>query len=310
MTDVIGIQIRLASALGQTTGNYAYRLCDVDVVCDMRMPSLVPFETVRAGAQGTMASSQESLLSSPGPVRYETAGFTGGRDRRVFLETGPHGAEIGIAGVGCYTLAPDASVICLQRVADRARFGLVEECTLGAPLIVALALRDCWFLHAAAVAIDDRAAVIAGSSGSGKSTLAARLNRRQGWHRIADDLVALRFDEGSLVATSDYPQLKLPASSQSRQGPVRVDTIYLLRPAAAGERFGVRKIEKSEKLIALARHGVAARLFPAGLLDRHLAFCRAAAEAVNMVEVTYPHTVEALHRAVEVVSEPAVLGTP
>lgn len=303
MSDDTELQIHLADAVGAPVGEHVYRLCGIDVTCDLPLPSLASFKAGRRRPHGEPDSRCEPVLSSPAPARYETVGFTGGRERNVVLETGPDGARIEITGFGSYRLAPDGSSIALERLDAPAALALVEECTLGPPLIVALALRDCWFLHAAAVLIDGHTAVIAGPSGSGKSTLAAQLDREPGCRRIADDLIGLRAREGALVALSDYPQLKLAASCQSPHGPVGVETIYLLRPAADGELFGTRKIEKSAKVIALTRHGVAARLFPAGLLDRYLAFCRAAADTVNIVEIIYPHTEPALERAVELVKE-------
>lgn len=56
-------------------------------------------------------------------------------------------------------------------------------------------------LHATAVAIAGRAVLLVGQSGAGKSDLALRLIDR-GAALIADDQVALRVDEGVLVAQS------------------------------------------------------------------------------------------------------------
>jgi hypothetical protein len=293
------IQIRLADALGEARGPHRYGLCGLDIECNVSLPALQPFEADLSERRAT--SRVEPLLRSDQAVKYATTGFTGGRKRRVLLETRPEGATIEIQDFGRFSLSADGSIIALDHLVAPTARGLVEECTLGAPLIVSLALRDCWFLHAAAVVVGEHTVVFAGPSGSGKSTLAARLDCDVAYRRISDDLLGLCAGDGGLQAVSSFPQLKLPGGCQSRLPPSPVRTIFVLQPASDGEELAVRKLEKSEKLIALTRHGVAARLFPPRVLARHLAFCREAA-SVDMTEVVYPRTERALEQFIDLLA--------
>lgn len=304
----MSIQLRLADALGVPGTAARYRLCGIEIRCDVPLPSLSPFEVDGPRAGEATVLEAEPWLCASRVARCETRGVTGGLERRVVLETGPGGARIDIEGFGRYMLNTDGSVVALERLAGPTAVGLLEDCTLGPPLIVSLALRGCWFLHAAAVLVDGRAAAIAGPSGSGKSTLAARLDRAPGCRRMGDDLLGLRWDGQRLLALGDYPQLKLSPAQQWRQPPLNLDTVYLLRPAMHTERFAVRVVEKSEKLLVLTRHGVSSTLFPAPVLERHLAFCRNAAEAATVVEIVYPRNENALERAVDEILTPGPAG--
>ncbi len=307
----MGIQLNLAAALGESGGTFDYRVCGIELRTDYPLPSLAPFESRGAADSDARMGVPGGALSPDGTDRRETAGMAGGRERRVSLEAGPEGALIDIEGFGRYSLSTDGSIISLRELTAPPAPDLLEECTLGAPLLVGLALRGCWFLHASAVVVDGRAIVFAGPSGAGKSTLAARLDREAGCRRIADDLLGLRQSDGIVEAWPAFPQLKLPKASQPKPSRAVVGTIHILRPAAPGERFNTRVIEKSEKLLALVRHSVSTRLFPAGVLSRHLRFCHAAA-AVDMAEIVYPRTARALEEIVALVTKsgPAGHGPP
>ncbi|MDZ7841402.1 MAG: hypothetical protein U5R46_11390 [Gammaproteobacteria bacterium] len=299
----MGIQLNLAAALREPGDSHRYRVCGLQLCTDYPLPCLAPFGSPGGASDDAPARVHDAALSASGMDRRETTGMVGGRERRVSLEAVPEGAFIDIEGFGRYSLSADGSIITLLELVPPPEIELVEECTLGAPLIVGLALRECWFLHAATVVVDGRAVVFAGPSGSGKSTLAARLDHEPGCRRIADDLLGLRLSDGIVGAWPAYPQLKLPHASQPRLPTAAVGAIYILRPAAPSERFRIRRIEKSEKLIALVRHSVSARLFPAGVLSRHLEFCRAAA-LVEMTEIVYPRTERALEEIVSLVANP------
>lgn len=297
------IHLRVARALNLSPGDYWYRVCGVDVTCDVPVPALSSFRGAGpADAHGPL-ESPAALLKSEDTARYETVGLVGGLERRVVLETAPSGARLDVAGLGRYSLNPNATSITLDAVAAGATGSLMEECTLGPPLILGLALRDRWLLHAAAlVTHENRAVVIAGASGAGKSTLAAWLDRAEPYRRIADDLLGVKVDDEGVYAETGFPQLKLPAALQSAPETIEVAAVYLLRPPLDSGRFDTRELDSTDRLVTLAAHSVAARLFPDALLRRHLRFCSAVAHAVPMVEITYPHTERGLQAAAALVS--------
>lgn len=298
------IRLQLASALQQAGGDFGYRLCDIDVVCDLDMAVLAPFRVPDIVTSVGSPIEPGALLCCDSTSRCETTGFTGGRERPVVLRMGPSGASLEIGGAGRWSLSPDASNIALEQVEPGVVPAMVEECTLGAPLIIALALRGHWFLHASAVAVSGgRAVVLAGPSGAGKSTLAARLDGDRGCRRIADDMLGLMLDGGHVHTVGGFPQLKLPGTSQSPPARLRVAAIIALRPGAADEPLVTHRVMGASKVITLAAHSVAARLFPDRLLRRHLAFCHAAAADLPILDVAYPHSADALEAVSTLVVE-------
>jgi hypothetical protein len=169
--------------------------------------------------------------------------------------------------------------------------GTLVEAVLGPGLIVALALDDVFTLHASAVEVDSAAVLLLGESGAGKSTLARALGASPGCTRLADDVIPSVIAGGVMEVLPHYPQLKLPAALQYAAGkpehvPVRV--IYELQ--GSEEDVGPTLVEPAghrDATVMLAGHTVAARLFDAALLERHLAFCAAAAGAVPVRRVRF-----------------------
>jgi hypothetical protein len=79
---------------------------------------------------------------------------------------------------------------------------------LGPVLAVLLHQRNYLLLHASAVAVAGKAVLFLGSAGWGKSTMAATLHNR-GHGLVADDVAALRIEEGWPIVFPGFPQLKL-----------------------------------------------------------------------------------------------------
>jgi hypothetical protein len=148
---------------------------------------------------------------------------------------------------------------------------------VGGALPRAIAQRDQVVLHASAVAIDGRAAVMAGDSGAGKSTALAEM-LRMGCPMLTDDVTVLASDEKGRVAvlpgrreirlrpesaarlglgrTNHSPgaQMRrktiLPVPKDLRSAPAPLDRIYLLE-AGCGEDVGVTALSGSAKFDAL-----------------------------------------------------------
>jgi hypothetical protein len=72
-------------------------------------------------------------------------------------------------------------------------------------------------LHASAVGVGDRCAVIMGEPGIGKSTLATALSRR-GYLPVADDISAVSASNGVASVHLDLPRMKLAADALQRLG--------------------------------------------------------------------------------------------
>jgi hypothetical protein len=162
----------------------------------------------------------------------------------------------------------------------------LAELLLGAPLLLALALRGTFCLHGSAVLAPEGVVAFLGESGAGKSTLARELVRC-GMERIADDLLLVRSGSPP-VAIPRFPQPRLAPSEQPAAAPLEAPlaAIYLLGGHA--DRAQGERLASVAAALALARHTVAARLFDQDLLERHLAFAASLAAAAPVRHLRYP----------------------
>ncbi len=146
------------------------------------------------------ASSPEKIAarwSPSGAVREREVRHTDGdlllaidrHDGAGYLVDAPHH--------GRFLVAPDgAEVLCAPREDNP---GGAQAVLLGQVLTLAATLRGCEVLHAGAVAVGGRAALICAASGTGKSNLIARLVLA-GASLVADDAVAVAATGGKPVA--------------------------------------------------------------------------------------------------------------
>jgi len=224
---------------------------------------------------------------------YEGPGLDLGALRRVVSRLGASGQRlveyedgesfvVARGGRSVVRCAADAG----GRAPDSAR-----ERALGAPLVLALALRGVHLLHASAIAGPSGVVALSADSGVGKSTLAAGApTLGGGWERIADDQLPVRM-EGGPVALPHFPQLKLAASQgYPTDAPVRrpLRAVVELERVADQGLVEVERYAPAEATLALARATVAARLFDPDLLGKHLDACAAAAREIVVVRLRYP----------------------
>lgn len=197
-----------------------------------------------------------------------------------------------------FLVAPDGRWIRSSGGGDRSR---TRERALGPPLALALALRGTHLLHASAVLRRgigwDQAGVIAftAASGRGKSTLAAAAGRLAissslGFSRIADDQLPVRL-EAAPLALPHFPQLKLDESEQYPAGApnrLRLERVIEIEHGEGIPAVEVEALKPVEASLALARATVAARLFDADLLRRHLDGATLAARSLPVHRLRYP----------------------
>ena len=232
-------------------------------------------------------------------VVYKGTGWLGGHQRPLTCWSGSHGYRIHVAGMGEFAIDPEGRCIEQIDAAAGASPDLAVELLLGPVLTVALALRSVWCLHASAVVVNGGAVAFLGDSGAGKSTLAGYLGlqNHSGWQRIADDVLPVELGKESAVALPHFPQLKLPVNEQVGEDcPQRLplEAIYVIEASDHAVGVSWHPLDNKMATLALLSHTVAARLFDANLLRRHLSFCVEVAACVPVRRLVYPHRLESL----------------
>jgi len=187
------------------------------------------------GVPGLLLSSQQSR---PVDVRVHFGSmpswFEDGRTRRelwyVNPEHGPNGKprltawyfdghfHLEYADGTQFLIDTDGTRIWATWPAETLTLEDTATYLLGPVMGFALLLRGSISLHACAVAVRDRAVVIAGPAGSGKSTVAAYF-AEQGYRILAEDVVTLRDLGAEFLVQPAYPSIRLwPASVEALYG--------------------------------------------------------------------------------------------
>ena len=175
-----------------------------------------------------------------------------------------------------------------------------EERALGPPILLLLAARAIWALHASAAVVRGRLFVFLGESGRGKSTLAALAYPE--WERAADDLLPFELVRGRLVAHLDYPQLKLDPPRRIH-APTPVAALIALAGPGSAEEPQLAPLRPAETARLLLGQTVSARRYGPELLAAHLEACVSAATLVPAYTLELPRDLARLSEAGRCVSE-------
>lgn len=233
---------------------------------------------------------------SPRASSHRVEGFVGGRTRGVETWPVPTGTMLRVEGGREVFIASDGCAILFENEEEDVT-ALDREVLLGPALVLALASRRTFCLHASAAQFRGRTFIFLGESGQGKSTLAAYLSGegRRGWLRVADDILAVT-TSSRVEAWPHFPQLKLPVASQPGTDlPERVplEGFFLLQDKGRALP-GLKVLPHRQALQSLLGHTAGARLFDPRLLADHLVFCGEASGNVRVYALTYPHRRETL----------------
>lgn len=147
---------------------------------------------------------------------------------------------------------------------------------LGTALAFLLYQRGTFVLHGSAVARGGQVIGFVGEKGQGKSTLAAALYRH-GYELVADDLIALSFDDqGTPLVIPGFPQIKLwPDAARASLGedPDRLPLLaegFDKRARPVRERFVRRPLPLRRIYVLAAGPAVRARALPPQEAFAHL----------------------------------------
>lgn len=273
-----------------------YRLAARAFRFSCELPELQPFK-VHIGVEEKSAP----FVLHPGPASVppqwsaRARGLVAGAQREVEVEAVPGGIRMKVEGCGEYFIAPHGETI--ERQDRRAEWnGFDRQVILGPALVLALALRGVWSLHASAAMFRGITLVFLGESGQGKSTLTAHL-AGAGWRLVADDILPAEMDADGVRVLPHYPQLKLAADAQPGVGlPERLSlrSICVLEPAGENQPPALHQITAAQAARALLGHIAGTRLFGAALLKDHLEFSTRAAGRLGAYRLVYPHRRDAL----------------
>jgi hypothetical protein len=251
---------------------------------------LDPFRTDDKSVSAAFSAVPASLT-----MLSQTVGLVGGGMRSVETWSAPPGLIVKTAGGSDFYIAPDGSSI--QRIGTDDRWPRLDRDILVGPvLVLALALRGVWSLHASAVTCNGRALLFLGESGQGKSTLAGFLasGGDPESRLVSDDILPVTLDEISMNAWPHFPQLKLPLDSQPGvRLPERLPVGWLCLLDESETPF-LQRLGTAAAMQLLLRHTAGTRLFPPELLSRHLAFCAQAAARTPIFRLAFPRRMDIL----------------
>ena len=287
-----------------------YRISGQDIYLPYLIPDLAFQET------GDTQRSKPDISSLPDfslSMSCNTIGWVGGKQREVETWSASPGILLKVAGGSDFYIAPDGQyIVKTERDGNELSSSLTEldrDILLGPALVLALALRGTWCLHASAAIHNDNLIVFLGESGQGKSTLASSLvaAERSGWRLVADDILPVTMDSGGVAAWPRFPQLKLPLEAQPGPGlPERllISKVCVLANAGMDEKPELQRLPAGQSAQVLLGHVAGTRLFDPELLEKHLTFCTRAAGQVPVFRLSYPRRLDALPSVKELLEKP------
>lgn len=226
-----------------------------------------------------------------------------------------------VPGVARY-LVTDGRLVTIEPMRQAEAVDLMRFLRMG-PLAALLFQRGMLAFHAAAIANEQGALLIAGDSGAGKSTLLTALLQR-GWGLLADDLAVVDLDaDGQPMVLPTFPEIVLWREAMerlqisetpevctrrvlsmqtqliSRRQPLRAIYWLSVNHKDELETSGITGIERFKALIALSYN----RRIADALLDR-TTFLRKAgiiARSVPLRHLRRPHSKWSVKELVEVI---------
>lgn len=166
------------------------------------------------------------------------------------------------------------------------------EVLTGPALILLLAKKGIYCLHAGAVATPLGNIALIAESGTGKSTLSQ--NADQSWQQIADDILPLHFNE-RIEILPEFPQLKLESArvASAFTDSLSLDLIVRLVDDPA-EQISMKRLPRTDALLQIVRHTVAAKLFDNDQMREHARFAKRLSGEVAVVEMHFPRDLQRL----------------
>lgn len=221
-----------------------------------------------------------------GAPQFSGQGWLGERLQDFDVWHSDAGQTVAFAEGARFHVGADGSTIRFLQLPASRRDAL--EVMLGPALLLAMAQRDFFALHASAVQSRQGICLFLGPSGSGKSSL-ARGFEQLGLHRCADDVTPLVIKASQVAQVSvwpRFPQLKLQPALlvDDREAPLTA----LIWPRLVDAAVALTPMTAMEASQWLVRDTAAARLFAPQVLARHLQWCAALAQSASIWRLDIP----------------------
>lgn len=282
-----------------------YSVAGQRLVCQNSMMGLDAFSSGLATTHFTdLISSFEEftmMTAANSELRYSGKAYFDKEFREVrFWRSGNRG-QIDIDGVPACQINFEEShihVLNCEALGD----GLNLELITGPALVLLLASRDVYCMHAGAVDTAVGRIGIIAESGAGKSTLSA--HKDDSWSQVADDIMPVTFDGASKLidVLPNFPQLKLDNNVVPGLSKARKPLDYLLRiNPTPSEEISFNVLPRTQAMLQVVRHTVAAKLFDINALHKHANFAKRVSLYVPVIELSYPRNsnqLDDLHKAI------------
>ncbi|MDH3377250.1 MAG: hypothetical protein OEQ39_09840 [Gammaproteobacteria bacterium] len=243
---------------------------------------------------------------------HDANGYIGGKTRPIRCWADHRHVRVQVNGIADVYVDREGTNIVQQATQNAIPVTLLEEVLIGPGLILALAFRGIYCLHAGSVIVAGSAVALCGRSGTGKSTIAAAV--AHGWNRVTDDILPLALGTDKAIGLPHYPQTKLPLTQhypRSEAGELPIGAAFTLDPRAATDNdIACHRLTRAEGAATLARHTVASRLFPADLSRQHLAFCAKLSSMVPVYRLSFPQSRKWLPQIRDVVEKTVAQHKP
>ena len=254
------------------------------------LPELKHFETETFVSSSLHENEYPTTSAS---LISRTQGWVANAQRIVEVYDTESGFLLKVEDCGEYFIAPHGETVGWSGwQPDRDLRKIDREIILGPVIVLALALRNIWSLHASAVMYNGNVVVFLGESGQGKSTLTTYLAQNAGWQLVADDILPVKIDENGVSVLPHFPQLKLPINAQPGVGlpeSLPLKYICVLTHAEPSQMPELQTLSTAQTVQSLLGHIAGTRMFNAELLTKHLKFSTQAGKQIPAYRLIHPH---------------------
>ncbi len=248
------LRLQIAGVPPQICGTLAGQRIISSLACSYLSDEIVDISPVSPAAESVEDAGQSSPTSSDARFRTFWAELEG-KALQLVAKHSTQCSEFECADAA-FSVAADGSYAELTRCVANPEVWL-----FGPALILALARRGIYCLHASAFSARGVATVVLGASGAGKSSLARAAANLPGMQRLCDDITPIHLENGQLRVLPRFPQLKLSVADLTLPESLPLKHLLVLQAATSSLPNEYQPLNDRGLFDAFTRHTVATRLF-------------------------------------------------